>query len=291
MTKRFVRSEPWNPVGGTRKARPAFLTTQQSFVPVLTMSYRTPISACIITLNEADRIKDCLDSLAFCDELIVVDSGSHDATRTIASAGGARVIEHPFAGYRSQKAFAVQHASHDWVLCLDADERVSDDLRGAIESARATGFEAAAGYRFSRLSEYFGRFMRHGNAYPDRVLRLFDRRRGGWSGNEIHERVRVEGTVRTLHGDLQHHPYRSLSEQVLRLDRYAQLMAAQMHADGRRARIINMLANPAWRFLRGYVLRGGFLDGWRGLVYALVRSNYVQQKFIKLWLMQHGGGL
>lgn len=250
---------------------------------------RIPLTACIITFNEADRIDDCLASLAFCDEIVVVDSGSTDGTREKAVACGARVLVRPFDGYRSQKAYAVEQASHDWVLCLDADERVDDVLREAIESARAQGFAGTAGYRFARLSEYFGAFLRHGNAYPDRVLRLFDRRCGGWRGQrEIHEAVSVDGVVRTLSGDLQHHPYRSLAEQMAKQERYAQMMAEHLYAQGKRATLGKILLNPCWRFVRGYVLRGGFLDGWRGLVYALVRIEYVRRKFLKLWLLQHG---
>lgn len=250
---------------------------------------RVPISACIITFNEADRIDDCLASLAFCDEVVVVDSGSADDTRARAEARGARVITRPFDGFRSQKAFAVEQASHDWVLCLDADERVTPELRARIEAARERGFADAAGYRFARLSEYFGAFLRHGNAYPDRVLRLFDRRRGGWRGRrEIHEAVSVDGAVKTLPGDLQHHPYRSLAEQLAKQERYAQMMAEHLYAQGKRATLRQILLNPCWRFVRGYVLRGGFLDGWRGLLYALVRIEYVRRKFLKLWLLQHG---
>jgi len=247
------------------------------------------ISACIITLNEADRIGACLDSLAFCDEIVLVDSGSSDATRELAAARGARVIERAFAGYRAQKDFAVQSAQHDWVLCLDADERVTPALRAAIEAARASGFAAAPGYRFARATEYFGAFLRHGNAYPDRVLRLFDRRRGGWrGGREIHEHASVDGSVVTLNGELEHRAYRSLGDQLRRLERYARLMADDMHARGRRAHWWNLLLNPFWRFLRGYVLRAGFLDGWRGLVFAWVEANYVRQKFIMLWLLERG---
>lgn len=250
---------------------------------------RPPLSACIIAFNEADRIDDCLASLAFCDEIVVVDSGSTDDTRERAAAHGARVIQRPFAGYRSQKAFAVAQARHDWVLCLDADERVSARLRTSIEAAQAAGFEGAAGYRCNRLSEYFGAYLRHGNAYPDRVLRLFDRRRGGWRGErEIHEAVSVDGPVRTLAGDLEHHPYRSLSEQIAKQERYAQMMAEHLHAQGECATLGRILLNPWWRFVRGYLLRGGFLDGWRGLVYALVRVEYVRRKFLKLWLLERG---
>lgn len=248
-----------------------------------------PISACVITRDEADRIADCLRSLAFCEEIIVVDSGSADATCRIAESLGARVLVRAFDGYRSQKDFAVGCASHDWVLCLDADERVDDALRGSILAAREGGFAGAAGYRFNRLSDYFGRFLRHGNAYPDRVLRLFDRRRGGWRGSrEIHEAASVDGPVRTLAGQLLHFPYRSLEQQLAKTQRYALMMAQHEFASGKRASWGKLVLSPAWRFWRGYVFRLGFLDGWRGLVYAYVRANYVRQKAIMLWLLQHG---
>lgn len=246
------------------------------------------LSACIITLNEADRIAACLASLAFCDECIVVDSGSTDGTRELAAGLGARVIEHPFAGFRSQKDFAVQQARHDWVLCLDADERVTLPLRASIVAARDTGFSNAAGYRFARATDYFGAFLRHGNAYPDRVLRLFDRRRGGWhAGREIHEHAVVDGPVALLPGELAHFAYRSLDDQLRRYRNYATAMAADMHAHGRRARATNLLLNPAWRFLRGYLLRGGFRDGWRGFLFACMEADYVREKFARLWLLDH----
>ena len=252
------------------------------------MSGHPRISACVITLNEADRIADCLDSLAFCDDIVVVDSGSGDGTREIAAAHGARVIEHAFEGYRAQKDFAVGVARHDWVLCLDADERVTKELRASIEAARAAGFMDAAGYRFARATEYFGAFLRHGNAYPDRVLRLFDRRHGGWRGDrEIHEHVSIDGVVRTLAGDLEHRAYRSLDDQLTRYRRYARMMAEHMHARGRRGRLHNLVINPCWRLLRGYILRAGFLDGWRGFLFACLEADYVREKFARLWLLQH----
>lgn len=250
---------------------------------------RPGLSACIITFNEIDRIDDCLASLAFCDDIVVIDSGSTDGTAERAAELGARVIQRAFDGYRRQKDFAVQQARHDWVLCLDADERVTPVLREAIENARDTDFHGASGFRFARATEYFGAFLRHGNAYPDRVLRLFDRRRGGWRGDrEIHEHVSVDGDVKRLPGDLEHRAYRSLADQLRRLERYARLMAEHDHARGRRARLRHLVVNPFWRFLRGYVLRAGFLDGWRGLFYAWVEANYVRQKFLKLWLLDRG---
>ncbi len=255
----------------------------------MTIPARLPISACVITLNEADRIDACIESLKFCDDIVVVDSGSTDGTQSRAVARGARVIAHPFAGYRAQKDFAVRSAQHEWVLCLDADERVTDALRASIQSAQQNGFADVNGFRFARATEYFGKFLHHGNAYPDRVLRLFDRRRGGWRGDrEIHEHVSVDGRVETLGGDLEHRAYRSLGDQLNRLQRYAQLMAEDMHRRGRRANIGNLMINPLWRFVRGYFLRLGFLDGWRGLIYAWVEANYVRQKFIMLWLLSRG---
>lgn len=247
------------------------------------------LSACVITRDEADRIGDCLRSLAFCDDIVVVDSGSSDATRDIAESMGARVLVRPFDGFRSQKDFAVRQAHHDWVLCLDADERVDDGLRTAIEAARARGFGDAAGYRFARKSWYFGRFLRHGTAYPDRVLRLFDRRRGGWRGDrEVHEAVSVDGAVATLPGDLLHYPYRSLLQMLDKKQGYAAMMAQHEHARGQRASLAKLLLSPPWRFFRSYVLRGGFLDGVPGLLEAFISANYVRQKSMMLWLLQHG---
>jgi glycosyltransferase involved in cell wall biosynthesis len=249
---------------------------------------RGRLTACIITYNEADRIQACLESLSFCDEVIVVDSHSNDATRDLASAAGAVVIERDWPGYRSQKQFAVDTAHNDWVLCLDADERVSAQLRGEIESLRERGFPAHAGWSIPRITDYFGRFLRHGNAYPDRLVRLFDRRRGGWIGYEVHENTRVAGKVGRLTGHLEHYSYRSFSDHQNRMQRYAQLMALALHERGRRCGFGRVLINPLWRFVRGYLFRLGFLDGWRGLVFALVEANYVRQKYLRLYLLGRG---
>ncbi len=224
---------------------------------------RPRISACIIAFNEAGRIGDCLASLAFCDEIVVVDSQSTDATVAIAEAAGARVLQRRFEGFRSQKAFCVEQASHDWVLCLDADERISPELRAAIEQARDGGFSGHAGYRFAR--------------------------QGGWRGKrEIHEAASVDGSVGTLRGDLIHYPYRSLQQQLAKTEKYARMMAEHEFARGKRATLGKLVLAPAWRFWRGFLFRGGFRDGWHGLVYAYVRANYVRQKTIMLWMLGNG---
>ena len=246
------------------------------------------LSACIITFNEADRIEACLRSVSFCDEIIIVDAHSTDGTRELAAALGARIIERDWPGYRSQKQFAVDAARHDWVLCLDADERVSEPLRAEILALRALGFAAAAGFSVPRITDYFGRFLRHGNAYPDRLVRLFDRRRGGWSGYEIHENTRVQGRTAKLRGRLEHYAYRSLADHHNRMQRYAELMAQAMYERGQRCGLVRVLVNPQWRFVRGYLLRLGFLDGWRGLVFALIEANYVRRKYLGLYARSRG---
>jgi glycosyltransferase involved in cell wall biosynthesis len=245
------------------------------------------ISACIITHNEADRIGACCDSLAFCDEILVVDSHSTDDTRAVAAQHGARVIERDWPGYRSQREFAMQAAAHDWILAVDADERVSEPLRAELQALCADVDAGAdvAGATVPTLTSYFGRFLRHGNAWPDRHPRLYDRRRAHWQGYEIHERVTIDGPARALRGWLEHYSYRNFSEHLRKMDRYAELMAQQMHANGRRASVAQVLFNPPWRFLRGYLLKGGFLDGWRGLVYHLVEAGYVRRKYLRLWML------
>jgi len=249
------------------------------------------LSACVITRNEADRIDACLSSLAFCDELLVVDSHSTDATREIAARHGARVIERDWPGYRSQKQFANDAAANDWVLSVDADERVTPALRAQIEALRAGGFAGARGWSIPRLTEYFGRFLRHGNCWPDRQIRLYDRRAARWVGYEVHEKIAVDGAVGTLQAPLEHYAYRNLDDHLARLDRYAGLMAAQMHAAGRKAGLSQVLINPGWRFLRGMFIKLGVLDGWRGWLFHIVEAGYVRRKYLRLWALSRAPDL
>jgi glycosyltransferase involved in cell wall biosynthesis len=249
---------------------------------------REPISACLISHDEADRIGDCLDSLAFCDEIVVVDSHSSDATRELCRARGARVVERDWPGYAEQKDFAVRTAQHDWVLCVDCDERVSPALRTEIEALRERGFGTAAGYRMPRLSTYLGREIRHGSWYPNYQLRLFDRRRGRWQGAVLHERVALDGACETLRGNLLHLPYRDLADHLATIDRYTTLRAEELASRGRSARITDWTLRPLWRFLRFYFIEAGCLDGWRGLLLAQLAAHYVRLKYAKLWLLRRG---
>jgi glycosyltransferase involved in cell wall biosynthesis len=242
------------------------------------------VSACIVTRDEADRLPDCLASLGWCDEILVVDSHSTDRTREVAAEAGARVIERDWPGHVAQKEFAVRAARHDWVFCIDADERVSKELADEIAARRRAGF-GMAGYSVPRVSSYLGRWIRHGTWYPDRKLRLFDRRRGGWGGRDPHDRVAVEGPVEALRGELMHHPYRSLEDHLATIDRYTTITARELHREGRRAHLFDVVLRPPLRFLAFYVLRLGILDGWRGLLLASLAAHYVRLRYWKLWLL------
>jgi glycosyltransferase involved in cell wall biosynthesis len=248
------------------------------------------LSACIIAYNEADRIGDCVRSVSFCDEVLVVDSGSTDGTVDIARQCGARVLYNAWPGYRSQKQFALTQATHDHVLSIDADERVTPALRREIEALRARGFPGHAGWSIPRLTEYCGRFLRHGNCYPDRAIRLFDRRHSLWAGYEIHESIKAEGPVGRLSGHLEHFSYRDLDDHLARMHRYAALMADELQRAGRHTGLATVMINPLWRLFRGMVIKGGWLDGWRGLAFHLIEARYVQEKYLRLWLASRAAG-
>ncbi len=247
------------------------------------------ISAVVITFNEADHIGACLQSLAFCDEAVVVDSHSSDGTADIAAAAGARVISRDWPGYRSQKEFAVRAARNDWVLCLDADEVVTPELRREIEDLRRGGFEGIAGASMQWRVWYLGGQLRFGTQPGRWIARLFDRRRGGWRGHEVHEHVKVAGRVARLRGKLDHHPYRSYDHQLEKYGNYATLMARELAAGGKAGSTMRIALSPWWCFVRGYIFKLGFLDGWRGLVFACTEASYVRQKHIKLFLESHAG--
>ena len=254
---------------------------------------RAPLSCCIIAMDEEDRIEACLDSVSFCDEIVVVDSHSSDRTRELAAARGARVIERDWPGHVAQKEFTIRQAAHDWVLCVDADERVSPELRREIEELRERGFPGRAGWRFPRLANYLGTWVRHGTWYPDLQLRLFDRRRAHWGGHDPHDRVELASgeSAGRLAGDLLHVPYRSFSDHLHTIEQYTTIMARGMHARGRRAGLADLVVRPWVRFARFYFLRRGFLLGRKGLVLALLAGHYVRLKYMKLSVLGRGEAL
>lgn len=245
-----------------------------------------PVTATVITKNEADAIADALKSIAWADEIIVVDAESTDATATIARQFTDRVTVRAWTGYIDQKNYAASLASHDWIFSLDADERVTPELAAEVRSLLAAG-PSHAGYRMPRVSFHLGRWMRTTDMYPDYQLRLYDRRAARWDGLHVHESVKVaDNSIGYLKSELQHYPYRDLSEHLLRMDRYTTLAARQMFERGRRATGLELLVHPPAAFLRNYLLKGGFRDGKAGLVISLVNSYYVMLKFAKLWELQ-----
>jgi glycosyltransferase involved in cell wall biosynthesis len=222
----------------------------------------------------------CLDSVAFADETIVVDSGSGDDTRALAAGRGARVVQKEWLGFGRQKQFAVEQAGHDWVLCLDADERVSPELRASIE--RALAAPAAPVYRMARCNRFLGRWLRHGEGYPDWSPRLFDRRSARWSDDAVHEKVLYAVTPGTLQGDLLHEPAEDLAHYLEKQNRHTTLAAQQLHERGRRASAFSLIASPLVRFFKFYILRLGFLDGLAGLVHISIGCMNSYMKYAKL---------
>jgi glycosyltransferase involved in cell wall biosynthesis len=242
------------------------------------------ISACIIAKDEAKRIADCVRSVAFCDEVLVLDSGSVDGTPALARAAGARVIETDWPGFVAQKNRAAAAAENDWVLSIDADERVDDRLRAAIERLRAGPDPAAAAFEMTRHVFTLGRWIDHGGWFPEWRARLFDRRRATWGGTDPHDKIEARGPVERLaEGEIEHYTYGSISEHLAQIDRFTTIAAREKLAAGKRASLLSMLFRPPWRAFRMYVLRLGFLDGRAGFVLAVLAGYYVFLKYAKLW--------
>ncbi len=243
-------------------------------------STRVPFSVVIITRDAAAQIVPCLKSAAFADEIVVVDSGSIDDTIGLAAANGARVVSHEWQGFGKQKQFAVAQAEHDWVLCLDADERVSDELRNAIEAAlRVPEFKA---YKMPRSNRFMGRYLRHGEGYPDWSLRLFHRSHASWSDDAVHEKVETLASVGMLKGDLLHESEQGIADYLHKQNRYTTMQAQELHRTGARGDAIRLVLSPLVRFIKFYVVRRGFLDGIPGLIHILIGCFNTFSKYAKL---------
>lgn len=251
---------------------------------------RPQISACVISYQEVDRIRDCVRSLQFCDEVLVIDSGSTDGTQEAAREAGAEVqVNAPFPGHREQKQLAVDRAQHDWVLCLDADERVTDALRSEIEALRDGPGFTAPGYSMPRANWYLGRVVRRGLFWPDEKLRLFDRRRGRWGGTNPHDRVELDAGAASalrLEGAIEHLSYRDFRHHLRTIDSFTAISARALRAEGRRGTLLDLLVRPPAVFIKSLVLKRGFVDGWRGLVIAAMAFYY---DWLKYWRLRQLG--
>jgi len=244
---------------------------------------RPPISAVVICYNEEDRIERCLESLSFCDEIIVVDSHSTDSTPSIAARYTDRVISQEFLGYVKQKNFALERATHDWVVCLDADETLDDTLAAAIQQAIPRADDGVSGYVLDRITHFLGVWHDAGEWYPDPQLRVFRRSRGRWTGLDPHDRVEVEGRVEPLPGVLCHYNYRDLGDHIQTIDGFSAHLARAMHEEGIRFRLVDLLFRPLGRFVKGYLLRRGFTKGLPGFLVSISTAYYVFMKYAKLW--------
>ena len=251
------------------------------------------ISATIITLNEADNIREAFESVAWADEVLVVDSGSTDKTCAIAEALGARVIKNDWPGFAQQKQFAAEHAEHDWIFSLDADERVSDELMNSIAALRKlSDSERTDGYRIARRSFYQGRWIKGGGWYPDRQLRLYRKSRGRWAPRHIHESVKMDSGARVenLQGDILHYSVRDSAQHHRMIgERYAPLAALQMFEEGRRTSRLRIATAAPVGFIRSFILKGGFRDGLAGLTIARFAGHHDFLKHILLWEKQRQG--
>lgn len=245
------------------------------------------ISATIIACNEELNIARAIESLRCCDEIVVVDSGSTDRTVEIAQKLGARVIEMSWRGYASQKNFASEQATYDWVLSIDADESLSEALEAEIWQIKKSGPQYDA-YTMPRLAQYLGRWILHSGWYPDRKVRLFDRRKASWEGDYVHESVRVQGPVGHLESNLLHFTCNSLAEHLRTMDRYTTLAAEQLVDQKVDIHWRRIVFDPLWTFFRTYFLKQGFRDGLEGLCIAYMAAFYNFVKYAKARFMQSG---
>jgi glycosyltransferase involved in cell wall biosynthesis len=243
------------------------------------------LTVTIIAWNEEERLRACLESVAWADEIVVIDAESTDKTAALAREFTDRVWVRPWPGFAVQKNFAIEQATGAWILSLDADERVTPALADEIKAVLA-GAPSHQAYRIPRVTWHFGRWIRTTDWYPDYQLRLYDRRSAQWTGKYVHEAVTVNGTVGRLQNELQHYAYRDIADHLETMDRYTTYAAKQMHESGRRAGLLQVAGHPPLAFLRNYVARGGFRDGIAGLTISAMNSYYVFLKFAKLWELE-----
>jgi glycosyltransferase involved in cell wall biosynthesis len=245
----------------------------------------TRLSVTIVTFNEEERLRACLESVTWADEIVVVDAESTDKTVALAREFTDRVWVRPWPGFAVQKNFAIEQATGDWVLSLDADEQVTPELRHRI--GLVLGADGPAdGYSVPRRNIFWDAWVRHGGLYPDYQLRLFRRRAGRFVGDAVHESLSVDGRVERIAEALLHHSYRGIEDFVQRSNRYSSLAAKDWIDQGRRVGMADLVLRPLGRFLSMYIMRLGFLDGWRGFVLAVLYADYVFLRMAKTWLCE-----
>lgn len=248
------------------------------------------LTVAIITYNEEKNIKRCLESVReVADEILIIDSLSTDKTKEIAMSYNCVFIEQKFLGYQDQKNLALERSSHEWVLSLDADEALSEELKASILKVKEN--PQFDGYRFNRLTGYNGLWVRHCGWYPDKKIRLVKKSKAAWTGGQLHEFLKVEGEVGHLNGDLLHYSFESIAAHVNQTNKYTTTAAIVGHAQGKRSSLAKIVIRPFYTFIKDYFFKRGFLDGKLGFIVCSINALYVFLKYSKLYDLQNGKNL
>jgi len=245
------------------------------------------LSVTVITFNEEKNIRDCLVSVEWADEIVVVDSGSSDKTVEICRDFTDKIFFHPWIGMKEQKQYAVDRASHRWIFSIDADERLTDAIKSFIlQELKDPSYD---GYRFPRQNYFLGRWMKHGGWYPDMVLRFFNKDRGHFGGINPHDKVIIDsGRIKTTSFPIIHNSYNSVSQYLIKQNLYSSVSAAERVKAGKKVMPFLIPAKTLWKFLETYFIKGGFMDGFHGFVAAMGASYSTFLKYVKIWEMSDG---
>ncbi|HDS09735.1 MAG TPA: glycosyltransferase family 2 protein [Firmicutes bacterium] len=247
---------------------------------------KLPVSIAVIAQNEELNIEDCLKSVQWGDEIILIDGGSTDKTTEIAKKFSATIIYNPWPGHIEQKNFAIDQCKNDWVFSIDADERVSPELLNEIVSLFSEPDSLKDGYSCPRKVFYLGKWIKHGGWYPDQKIRLFKKSAGRWGGYNPHDKVILTGAAGKLKGDILHYPYKNITEHLKKINSYTSIMAAELFKKGKRSNIFKITFRPFFKFFRTYIFKLGLLDGFQGMIISILGCYYVCLKYVKLWEMQ-----
>lgn len=249
-----------------------------------------PISAFVVCFNEEENIAECLESMSFCDEVLVIDSFSTDNTVSIAESLGARVIQRKWPGYREQKSFGLSQVKNEWVLNLDADERVSPELANSIQRVMSRQMEGldsdVNGYFINRVVFHFGRWWRLGGWYPEYRLRFLRKSKTVWGGVEPHEKPEVSGKTERIEGELYHYSYKDFDDQLRRMQHFSTAAAKELYQNGKRVSILTIFFNPIFRVIKFFIFKRGFREGIAGLIVAMTEGYYTFMKYAKIWELQ-----
>ncbi len=242
---------------------------------------KSPLSVAIITKNEEERLPDCLKSVTFADEVLVVDSGSTDGTVAVAKSLGAKVLIEAWRGYSGQKQFAVDQCLHDWVLILDADERIPQETAQSIKGELATNHTTISAYSFRRKNYLHGRWIKHCGWWPDRIVRLVNRRAGGFDGRPVHEKWVTQGNVKELDAAIEHISFRNYSELLAKMENYSNLASKELFDKKANVNALTAIFHGLWMFLRTYLLELGVLDGFDGFLISTTNAGGSFLKYAK----------